>query len=122
MSIRTERVASLIKEEIGAIILREYSSTAYGFITVTDVNMSPDLKNARVYFSIFGTPEKQKLTMDMLNGEKQHIRSEVAHRVVLKFVPALHFYHDTTMDEADKINRLLSKIHKNETDEPGSES
>lgn len=117
MSIRTERVASLIKEEIGAIILREYSSTAYGFITVTDVNMSPDLKIAKVYFSIFGSQEKQQLTMEMLNGEKQHIRAEVAHRVQLKFAPALQFYHDTTMDEADKINRLLSKIHKNEIDE-----
>lgn len=119
MSIRTERVASLIKEEIGAIILREYSSTAYGFITVTDVSMSPDLKLAKVYFSIFGSQEKQQLTMKMLNDEKQHIRGEVAHRVHLKFAPALQFYHDTTMDEADKINRLLSKIHKNETDEPG---
>ncbi|MEO8169225.1 MAG: 30S ribosome-binding factor RbfA [bacterium] len=122
MSIRTERVASLIKEEMGTIILREYSCTAYGFITVTDVNVSPDLKLAKIYFSIFGTPEKQKLTMDMLNAEKQHIRGEVAHRVQLKFAPALQFYHDTTMDEADKINRLLSKIHNDETDEPESQS
>lgn len=114
MSIRTARVASLIKEEIGAIILHEYSSTAYGFITVTDVSMSPDLKIAKVYFSIFGSPEKQHLTMEMLNDEKQHIRGEVAHRVQLKFAPALQFYHDTTMDEVDKINRLLNKIHKNE--------
>lgn len=117
MSIRTERVASLIKEEIGAIILREYSSTAYGFITVTDVSMSPDLKIAKIYFSIFGPAEKQEKTMEMLNEEKQHIRGEIAHRVHLKFVPTLHFYHDTTMDEVDKINRLLSKIHKTDADE-----
>ena len=111
MSIRTERVASLIKEEVGEIILREYRSTAYGFITVTDVTMSPDLKIAKIYFSIFGPPEQQQLTMEMLEEQKQHIRGEVAHRVRLKFTPALQFYHDKTMDEADKINRLISKIH-----------
>ena len=114
MSIRTERVASLIKEEIGTIILREYSSTEYGFITVTDVRMTPDLKIAKIYFSIFGDAEKQQKTMKMLESEKQHIRSEVAHRVSLKFVPALQFYHDTTMDEVVKINKLINKIHEHD--------
>ncbi|MDL1894093.1 30S ribosome-binding factor RbfA [Sphingobacteriales bacterium CHB3] len=114
MSIRTDRVASLIKEEIGFIVTREYSSTEYGFITVTDVRMTPDLKIAKVFFSIFGTPEKQAKTMEMLDGQKQHIRGEVAHRVHLKFAPALQFYQDTTMDEVDKINRLINKIHSEE--------
>jgi|DewCreStandDraft_4_1066084.scaffolds.fasta_scaffold123472_2 ribosome-binding factor A len=126
MSIRTERVASLIKHEIGAIILREFSSTEYGFITVTDVRMSPDLKIAKVYFSVFGSSEKQMKTMAMLEEHKQHIRGEVAHRVRLKFAPALHFFQDTTMDEVDKINRLIKQIHASgdkhhgET-EPGTE-
>ncbi|MEK7671068.1 MAG: ribosome-binding factor A, partial [Bacteroidota bacterium] len=66
MSIRTARVASLIKEEIGTIMSREYSSTEYGFITVTDVQMTPDLKIAKIYFSIFGSPDKQAKTMNML--------------------------------------------------------
>jgi ribosome-binding factor A len=114
MSIRTERVASLIKEEIGVIVTREYSGSEYGFITVTDVRMSPDLKIAKVYFSIFGPPEKQSQTMQMLDGQKQHIRGEVAHRVRLKFAPALQFFHDTTMDEVDRINRLINKIHSDE--------
>jgi ribosome-binding factor A len=121
MSIRTERVASLIKEEVGTIVSREYSSTEYGFITVTEVRMSPDLKIAKVYFSIFGSPEKQASTMLMLEEQKQHLRAEVAHRVHLKFAPALQFYHDTTMDEVDKINRLINKIHSNENRNDESE-
>ncbi len=126
MSIRTERVASLIKHEIGAIVLREFSSTEYGFITVTDVRMSPDLKIAKVYFSIFGSVEKQAKTMEMLEDQKQHIRGEVAHRVRLKFAPALHFFQDTTMEEADKINRLIKQIHQRDGShdgeaEPGTE-
>ncbi len=119
MSIRTERVASLIKHEIGAIILREFSSTEYGFITVTDVRMSPDLKIAKVYFSIFGSSEKQEKTMEMLEEQKQHIRGEVAHRVRLKFAPALHFFQDTTMEEVDKINRLIKQLHANDQPHDG---
>ncbi|HXF99150.1 MAG TPA: 30S ribosome-binding factor RbfA [Bacteroidota bacterium] len=114
MSIRTERVASLIKEEIGALVLREFSGTEYGFITVTDVRMTPDLKIARVYFSVFGTAEKQMKTMAMLEEQKQHIRGWVAHRVRLKFTPALQFYQDTTMEEVDRINRLIKKIHEHD--------
>lgn len=114
MSIRTERVASLIKETVGGIVAREYSSAEYGFITVTDVRMSPDLKIAKIYFSIFGSAEKQANTMAMLDEQKQHIRGEVAHRVRLKFAPALQFYRDATMDEVDRINKLINKIHKDD--------
>jgi ribosome-binding factor A len=122
MSIRTERVASLIKEEIGTLISRDYRSTEYGFITVTEVHMTPDLKIAKVYFSIFGPPEKQEKTMNMLESEKQHIRAEVAHRVTLKFAPALQFFHDKTMDEVDKINKLIHKIHQRDDDGGNSQA
>ena len=127
MSIRTERVASLIKQEIGAIVLREFSSSEYGFITVTDVRMTPDLKIARVYFSVFGSTEKQMKTMAMLEEQKQHIRGWVAHRVRLKFTPALQFYQDTTLEEVDRINRLIKKIHDGDEShgtegEPGTSS
>lgn len=123
MSIRTERVASLIKEEIGALVLREFSGTEYGFITVTDVRMTPDLKIAKVYFSVLGTAEKQMKTMAMLEEQKQHIRGWVAHRVRLKFTPALQFYQDTTMEEVDRINRLIKKIHeRDDSNETNHES
>ena len=114
MSIRTERVASLIKETVGVIVAREYSGTEFGFITVTEVRMSPDLKIAKVYFSIFGSSERQAKTMVMLNEQKQRIRGEVAHSVRLKFAPALQFYHDATMDEVDRINKLINKIHEDD--------
>ncbi len=122
MSIRTERVASLIKHEIGSILTRDYSSPEYGFITVTEVRVSADLKIAKVYFSIFGDEQKQQSTMEMLEEQKHHIRGLVAGRVRLKFAPALQFYHDTTMDQVDKINRLINKIHENDDKNTGSTS
>ncbi len=112
MSIRTERVASVIKERIGAILIHDYNDPAYGFITVTDVTMTPDLKIAKVYFSIFGSEEIQGRAMKMLEAEKHHIRGLVASHVQLKFAPALQFYLDHTLEEADRINRLINKIHE----------
>jgi ribosome-binding factor A len=111
MSIRTERVASLIKEEIGALLIRDYGDRSSGLTTVTDVKMTPDLKIARVYFSVFGGPDARKKTMAMLDGERQHIRKVVGSHLRMKFTPALQFYLDDTLDHVDRINSLLKKIH-----------
>ncbi len=123
MSIRTERVASLIKEEIGAILVREYNDGSWGFTTVTGVKITPDLKIARVYFSIFGTPEVRAATMAKLEEEKSHIRGLMGSHVRLKFVPSLEFYLDETLDRVDRINTLIRQIHKKEGTGPdGAES
>ena len=111
MSIRTERVASLIKEEIGAILIREYRDRSHGLTTVTDVKMTPDLKIARVYFSIFGPPDVRKKTIDLLEDDKSHIRQIVGSHLRMKFIPSLQFYLDETMDHVDRINTLIRKIH-----------
>ncbi|HUI09793.1 MAG TPA: 30S ribosome-binding factor RbfA [Bacteroidota bacterium] len=111
MSIRTERVASLIKEEIGAILIRDYRDPAHGFTTVTDVKMSPDLKIARVYFSVFGSPAARKSTMDLLEADRPRMRKEVGSHLRMKFTPALQFYLDDTLDHVDRINTLIKKIH-----------
>lgn len=114
MSIRTEKVASVIKHEIGEILIREYNDPSNGFITVTEVRVTADLRIARVYFSIFGADGIQTRAMAMLEREKQHIRGLVASRLTLRFVPALEFYVDDTMERVDRINTLIRKIHKGE--------
>jgi len=111
MSIRTERVASLIKEEIGAILSRDYRDRAHGFTTVTDVRMSPDLKIAKVYFSVFGSPEARKAAMAQLEEDRARMRREVGSHLRMKFTPALQFYLDDTLDHVDRINTLIKKIH-----------
>jgi len=117
MSIRTGRVASLIKEEIGALLVREYNDPAYGFITVTDVEMSPDLRVAKVYFSVFAKPDVQASTMAMLEEEKGRIRSVVGSQMKIRFIPELHFYLDGTQDRVERLNRIFKQIHK---DDPGA--
>jgi ribosome-binding factor A len=121
MSIRTERVASLIKEEIAGLLIKEYSGQGMGFTTVTEVQVSGDLRVARVFFSVFGSPEVQQKTIGMLEAEKSRIRGIIAPRLSLRFVPELVFTLDGTMDRVDRINRLINEIHKDDAG-PGGDT
>jgi ribosome-binding factor A len=114
MSIRSERVASLIKEEIGALLVRDYNNPAFGFITVTDVTMTPDLRIAKVYFSVFAKPEVQEKTMAMLEQEKGRIRGIVGSRMKIRFIPDLQFHLDGTLDRVERLNNIFKQIHKDD--------
>lgn len=114
MSIRTDRVASLLKEELGALMTREFSDPSYGFITVTDVRMTPDLRVARVSFSVFAPPAQKAKTMAMLEDEKGYIRGVVGRKLRLRFTPSLEFFLDETLDAVDRINTIIRKIHEDE--------
>jgi ribosome-binding factor A len=112
MSVRTERVSSLVKELISEIILQTFPMEEFGLMTVTDVRMSPDLKTARVYVSVFGDAEKKKKSLALLEVEKKAIRAELGHNIRLKFTPTISFYLDDSLDHAMRIQDLLNKIHK----------
>ncbi len=114
MSLRTERVASLIKEEVGMMFAREYRDPSYGFITVTDVHMTPDLRIAKIYVSIMGSTEVKERTLAMLQDKKGEVRSMIGSTVRLKFTPSIQFYIDETLDRVEKINSLIRKIHKDD--------
>jgi ribosome-binding factor A len=118
MSIRNERVASLLKEELGAILLKDYNDPSYGFITVTDVRVTQDLRIAKVYFSVFGAPEVRARAMAMLESERPQLRSLLAGRVRMRFMPSLEFFLDDTMERVDRINSLLRKINDERTTPP----
>ncbi|HEX9829829.1 MAG TPA: 30S ribosome-binding factor RbfA [Bacteroidota bacterium] len=117
MSVRTEKVASLIKQELGVIFQRNFSMKEYGFMTVTEVRVSPDLKTAKVYVSVFGDAERKQRTMDLLEHERGFVRSELGHSIRLKFTPSVMFYLDDSLDRAMNINRILDKIHKETPDD-----
>ena len=114
MSLRTERVASLLKKEIGTFLNREYRDPSYGFMTVMDVHVSPDLRIAQIYLSIMGTREKKVETLRLLENHKGEIRSFIGSHIRLKFTPAIQFFIDETMDRVDRINQLIKQIHTDE--------
>ncbi|MDI6767234.1 MAG: 30S ribosome-binding factor RbfA [Bacteroidota bacterium] len=114
MSLRTEKVAALIKEEVGMFLVKEYRDPAYGLITVTDVHVTPDLRIAKIYISILGSSDVKMVTMQMLENHKGEIRSFIGSHIRLKFTPAIQFYIDETLDRVDRIEQIIKQIHKDE--------
>jgi ribosome-binding factor A len=112
MSVRTEKVGNLIKQEIGALIERDYRTSEMGFMTVTKVSMSPDLKLARIYISVFGDSKVKERTLFLLNEAKKDIRHYIGGKVRIKFTPEIAFFIDDTMDYVANIEELLKKAHE----------
>ena len=124
MSYRIDKVEHLIKEEISLIFLHKLSNMDLGFVTITNVRVSPDLKLAKIYLSVL-EKEKRELVLDKIDAKKGYIRTELAHRIRIKFIPELKFFLDDTLDYVEKIEGLIKKIHKddgNKTNKGSSES
>jgi ribosome-binding factor A len=115
MSVRTQKVGSLIKEELSVLFQRNFSMAEYGFITVTDVVMGPDLKVAKVYFSVFGDADRKKKSFSMLEAQKPSIRAMLGHSVRLRYTPELIFYLDETVEKAIKLENIFRKIHEQDS-------
>ena len=106
---RIQRVSELAKQEISTII-QEFNLTNCGFVTVTSAEISPDLKEGRVYISVIGTPDQRKhavIELDRLHGRIQH---ELSRRIILKYTPRLKFVLDETESHAQHIEHLLDEL------------
>ncbi|MGB2867357.1 MAG: 30S ribosome-binding factor RbfA [Bacteroidota bacterium] len=110
MSVRVEKVASIIKEEVGVIFQRNFTMAEYGLITVTEVRVTPDLKIAKIYVSIFGDAERKRKSLAMIEAQKSFVRSTLGHNIRLKFTPEISFYLDETIDHAMKLEGIFKKI------------
>lgn len=113
MSFRKEKLQRLIKEEIGWIFLYKLKDPSFGFVTITNVKLSPDLKIARIYFSVLQRENRQTV-LDRINEAKSLIRTELAQKVKMRFVPDLQFYVDDTTDYVEKIENIFKKIREDE--------
>ncbi len=117
MTHRIDRVEHLIKEEISLIFLyklqNKFQNISFGFITITSVKVSPDLKIAKIYISVF-EKEKREEALEKIKSISGYIRSELASRIRIKFVPELKFFIDDTLDYVEKIEGLIKKIHEDD--------
>jgi ribosome-binding factor A len=121
LALRLEKVASLLQHELGTIISRECSGGVHGFTTVTEVRVTPDLRLAKVYVSIFGDEKVREKTLKHLEQQKKEIRHQMAGRVSMKYVPAIQFYLDATLDTVMHLEELIKKIHKDDPVPPAKE-
>ena len=116
---RTRRVADLIRHALAELVSRELRDPRVGLITVTEVRISPDLKHARVYVSSLGTPGARAATVGALNHAAPFLRRVLGGAVRLKHIPELTFVEDPTLEQGERVERLLREIHDAE---PGADA
>ncbi len=108
-TVRQRKVADKIKQVVSIIIDREIKDPHKGFVTVTHVKISPDLRIASVYFTVLGDEEQKKKSSAALERAKNFIRGAMAPQLKLRNVPELRFFADDTQEYAQKIEALLKK-------------
>lgn len=115
---RQERVNSQFQEEL-ADLLRKVKDPRVGFVSVTEVDVTADMKQARVYVSVLGNEELRKETMAGLKSATGFIKMELARRVRLRFMPDIEWRYDTSIEHGARINDLLNKVKRDE-ERPGA--
>lgn len=109
VSRRQQRVADLLKKEISAAVQNNIRDPRIGFITVTSVDISPDLHNARVYVQVMGDEKARKSTMIGLGRAASSIRSMIAPKIHLRYLPNLDFRYDDSLDAYEHIDEILKE-------------
>ncbi|HUS80867.1 MAG TPA: 30S ribosome-binding factor RbfA [Armatimonadota bacterium] len=104
---RMESVAREVQREIAEIVRTEIDDPLIGFVTITDVEMTPDLKHARVYFSVLGSEQEKEDAARGIRRAAKFIRGLLSERIELRYTPDLRFYLDETAERAQRIERLL---------------
>jgi len=122
VSRRTERLAEEIREEVALLIASELKDPRIGFVTVTRVEVTPDLRTARIYVGVLGT-EKQRTTS--LAGLKQgagFLRRALGRTLRLRYTPELVFQYDEGLEASDRVAKLLAEIGSSPTAAPAENS
>jgi ribosome-binding factor A len=107
---RSQRVSLLVREELSRLVLTVAHDPDLHGVTITDVEMPPDLKSARVYFSVLGGEPERVRAEAALGRATGYLRREVTHRCQLRYAPQLHFFHDRTLERGARIEELLAKV------------
>lgn len=110
MSRRTEQVGQEIRRILGELLLTQVRDPDIGFVTVTGVEVSPDLKHARVFVSVLGTPEEERATLAALRRATGYLRTEVGRRIQTRYTPELHFEMDHSTERAIRISKLIDEV------------
>jgi len=117
---RAERVSDQMKQEIADILMRKIKDPRIGFVTVTDVEVADDLRNAKVFVSVYGS--EKAATLKGLESASAFIRSELGKRMRMKFIPELLFRYDDSVERGAHINELLHEIQEKDDEKgPGHE-
>ena len=107
---RVEKVQELMKQEVSEIVLRELKDPRIGFVTVTEVKCTADLREAKIYVSVMGSDDQVKNTLAGLKSSMGFIRREIGRRIRLRFTPEISLALDKSLDYSAHIQELLLKV------------
>jgi ribosome-binding factor A len=124
---RPDRVADQIRSELGLLLTREVHDPGIGFVTVTRVQVSPDLQQARVFYTVLGDEKARSNSERALGRAVPFLRRQIGSRLRFKRVPELKFLYDESVAGQDRIEQLLNEIraqpqssHDGDTDDDPS--
>ncbi|MGE5527674.1 MAG: 30S ribosome-binding factor RbfA [Patescibacteria group bacterium] len=109
---RARRLAALVKEETAQILQRGLKDPRIGFVSVTDVRVSPDLGHIKIFFSPYGEEEAKRQTMAGLESARGYIRSELGQRLGLRHTPEIELLADESIERGARIFSLLQEIKR----------
>ena len=107
---RMRRVDEAVREVLGDALAKDLKDPRIGFVTVTDVKTSPDLRHARVYVSVLGTADEQNDTISGLKSAHGFLQRKVAAELRLKNTPELDFFLDETAETGARIDELINEV------------
>ena len=106
---RMRRINEVLREVVGAAIVNDLSDPRIGFVTVTSVETSPDLRTAKVFVSVLGDEEEREATLAALRSSHGVLQSRIAAETRMKRTPTLTFRYDDTIEKGARINELLEE-------------
>lgn len=109
-NLRANRVAEEIKKELGEILTVKLKDPRVGFVTVTDVEVTGDLQQAKIFISVLGDQEKKNETLLGLAKAKGFIRSEIGKRIRLRKTPEISFEYDEALEYGNRIETILRDL------------
>jgi ribosome-binding factor A len=115
---RPDRVADQIRGELALMLAREVHDPGLGFVTITRVQVTPDLQHARIYYTALGDEKARTNTGKALGRATPFLRRQIGSRLRLKRVAELEFIYDESIAGQDRIEQLLNEIRANEKPEP----
>ncbi len=111
---RPDRVGDQIRVEVSDLLAREVHDPGIGFVTITRVQVTADLQIARVFYTALGEAAARRNSAKALNRAAPFLRHQVGQRLRLRRVPALEFVYDESIEQQERLERLLSEIHEAE--------
>ncbi len=121
MKNRQKRLGELLKHEISDMLLRGIKDPRIGFVSVTSVELTADLRQAKVFVSVLGSENERKSSLAGLRSAIGFIRHELGQRLQLKYLPEIIIEYDTSIEQGSRILALIDSVVQKKTDTPDEE-